>query len=96
MIQYGAEVITYAFQKGSVNPQNIRDAGIATGQHVAPDQVPLYKRPGYEETTVDVVKIIGLCDTSFSDQELQHHVLDNLPEMVDTIRATGTITILRD
>jgi hypothetical protein len=74
-----------------VTASKIRDAGYRIGQHIRVEDRPQYEHPGYERTTVDAHKILSLCTTDLSDEELDRLLL-NLPQLVNTTQNRGRLS----
>jgi len=83
-IVYGCEVMTYVWPSAITRLKLIQ--GFKNTAQVATN--PPYQHIGYEKTTVDLRKMVGLCESTVSDEELANLEL-NMPELVANIHRDG-------
>jgi hypothetical protein len=85
-IIHGMEVFVFATKRGTITAPKLKAAAEQCGQHTSGE--PVYKFPGLQKTTIDIRKIISLCPTHMSDDQIATFER-NLPELVDDCQRNG-------
>lgn len=86
-IVYGCEVMVYVWPTALTGPKLAK--AFKKNAQVAKD--PSYQFPGYSETTIDLRRLIGFCESDVSDEELANFE-SHLPLLVANVRRAGENT----
>ena len=82
----GLEVVVHAMQNGAINGPKLKVASEQCGQHTSVE--PAFKFPGSQKTTIDTRKIMSLCTTKMTTDQLVTFEL-HLPELVENCLQNG-------
>jgi len=83
-IVYGSEVLVYVWPTALTGPKLAK----AFKQSAQVAKNPSYQFPGYEETTIDLRKLVGFCQADVSNEELVNLEL-HMPELVANVVREG-------
>ena len=97
----GLEVLTHVLQSGSITAGKTKKGWVNTGQHYPEGQrsfssSPFFSYPFYEKTTIDCYKMLSLCSSNISDDEIKLLFL-HMPELISqTVQDGGPLDALYD
>ena len=87
-LTHGCATLVRCFQENAVTRPMMRDGAIKMGQHVNESVQAPYQLPGLPRTTIDTRRMLSLCNSPISDNELANLEL-HLPELVHHFNAHG-------